>query len=103
MAPHCSKTFTVKGLVERARFHLLSSPLLLLFLCSPLPCLQPLPVCTLSRCWLLQQKLKLVFFSSSLRCVPLFPQRKRRGEKKAIYLLQTVTGLCNNTAFLSLF
>lgn len=42
-------------------------------------------------------------FFSSLRCVPLFPQRKRRGAKKAIYLLQTVTGLCNNTAFLSLF
>lgn len=100
MTPHCFKMSTVKALMARVKFHLLASPLPSLFHCCPSRVCSPGVFVRL-----LQQTLKLVFLHLFKACAPLSPKEKKRSkkEKKPLYLLQTVTGLCNNAAFLSLF
>lgn len=99
MSLPCFKMSTVKALKARVEFHLLASPLHLLFpyclscACSPCVFVQ-----------LLQQMLNRVFLLLFKVCAPLSPKEKRsKKEKKPIYLLWTVIGLCNNAAFLFLF
>lgn len=99
MSPPCFKMSTVKALKARVEFHLLASPLPLLFPCCPSRACSP---CVFVQ--LLQQMLNCVFLLLLKVCAPLSPKEKRsKKEKKPIYLLRTVTGLCNNAAFLSLF
>ena len=76
-----------------------TSPLALPLL--SLPCLQPLCVHTA----LATDDETWRFFLLFKVCASLSQKEKKRSkkEKKPLYLLQTVTGLCNNAAFLSLF